>query len=200
VEPEATRFSPYSPFVQQHAHQERQEDEQLYFLSHLFPTSLDCSLAEQSSKDYDQHYGWSEKVESSEQQVVKRKIDSVVRNWTGCCYTRVFVFTKVSTSPRVSSYLVKAYQIYLCCCKDWKLLFFDDAISFDSAVHRVHTISFDSAVHRVHAVSFDVAVLDAAATVSAACIIAAGYIVSAGICFCCYSILLLREDLSRNLE
>ncbi|GJY96500.1 hypothetical protein Tco_0513410 [Tanacetum coccineum] len=42
-----------------------------------------------------------------------------------------------------------------------KLLFFDDATSFDSAVHRVH------------------AVLDAAATVSAACIIAAGYIVSA---------------------
>ncbi|GKA42982.1 hypothetical protein Tco_0735642 [Tanacetum coccineum] len=79
--------------------------------------------------------------------------------------------------------------------------------------------SFDSAVHRVHAVSFDVAVLDAAAPVSAACIIAAGHIVSAGIydaagssvlavfiniccilCFCCHSILLLREDLSRNLE
>ncbi|GJV75815.1 hypothetical protein Tco_1507399, partial [Tanacetum coccineum] len=53
---------------------------------------------------------------------------------------------------RVSSYLVKAYQIYLCCCKDWKLLF------------------------------FDAAVLDVAATVSTACIIAAGYIVSAGIC------------------
>ncbi|GKB52928.1 hypothetical protein Tco_0903681 [Tanacetum coccineum] len=79
--------------------------------------------------------------------------------------------------------------------------------------------SFDSAVHRVHAVSFDAAVLDVASTVSAACIVAAGYIVSAGICdaagsfvlavfiyiccllcFCCYSILLLREDLSRNLE
>ncbi|GKC54896.1 hypothetical protein Tco_1077641, partial [Tanacetum coccineum] len=76
--------------------------------------------------------------------------------------------------------------------------------------------SFDSAVHRVHAVSFDAAV---ASTVSAACIIAASYTVSAGICdaagssvlavfiniccilcFCCYSILLLREDLSRNLE
>ncbi|GKB83673.1 hypothetical protein Tco_0950568 [Tanacetum coccineum] len=66
------------------------------------------------------------------------------------------VFTKVSSSPRVSSYLVKAYQIYLCCCKDWKLLFFDDATSFDSAVHRVHAVSFDAAV------------LDAAATVSAA--------------------------------
>ncbi|GKD40119.1 hypothetical protein Tco_1260326, partial [Tanacetum coccineum] len=72
---------------------------------------------------------------------------------------------------------------------------------------------------RVHAVSFDVAVLDVASTVSAACIVAASYIVSAGIydaagsfvlvvfiyiccllCFCCYSIFLLREDLSRNLE
>ncbi|GKA00459.1 hypothetical protein Tco_0673009 [Tanacetum coccineum] len=82
----------------------------------------------------------------------------------------VFVFTKVSTSPRVSSYLVKAYQIYLCCCKDWKLLFFDVATSFDSAVHRVHAVSFDAAV------------LDVASTVSAACIVAAGYIVSAGIC------------------
>ncbi|GKG47190.1 hypothetical protein Tco_0504387, partial [Tanacetum coccineum] len=48
----------------------------------------------------------------------------------------------------------------LCCCKDWKLLFFDVATSFDSAVHRVHDVSF----------------------VSAACIVAAGYIVSAGIC------------------
>ncbi|GJQ98863.1 hypothetical protein Tco_0521848 [Tanacetum coccineum] len=82
----------------------------------------------------------------------------------------VFVLTKVSTSPRVSSYLVKAYQIYLCCCKDWKLLFFDVATSFDYAVHRVHAVSFDAAV------------LDVAALVSAACIIAAGYIVSAGIC------------------
>ncbi|GJR64358.1 hypothetical protein Tco_0010423 [Tanacetum coccineum] len=54
---------------------------------------------------------------------------------------------------------------------------------------------FDSAVHRVHAADLDVA-----STVSAACIVAAGYLVSAGICFCCYSILLLREDLSRNLE
>ncbi|GJV38869.1 hypothetical protein Tco_1417309 [Tanacetum coccineum] len=54
-----------------------------------------------------------------------------------------------------------------------KLLFFDVAASFDSAVHRVHAVSFDAAV---------------ASTVSAAC------------CFCCSSILLLREDLSRNLE
>ncbi|GKD88945.1 hypothetical protein Tco_1364452 [Tanacetum coccineum] len=68
------------------------------------------------------------------------------------------------------------------------MLFFDDATSFDSDVHRVH------------AVSFDVVVLDAAATVSAACIIAVGYLVSADFCFCCHSILLLREDLFRNLE
>ncbi|GKE42944.1 hypothetical protein Tco_1470228, partial [Tanacetum coccineum] len=52
----------------------------------------------------------------------------------------------------------------------------------------------EAAVHRVHAVSFDTVVLDGASTVSAACIFAAG------ICFCCHSILLLREDLSRNLE
>ncbi|GKG38824.1 hypothetical protein Tco_0460536 [Tanacetum coccineum] len=51
-----------------------------------------------------------------------------------------------SSSPRVSSYLVKAYQIYLCCCKDWTLLFFAAATSFDSAVHRVHAVSFDAAV------------------------------------------------------
>ncbi|GJS49847.1 hypothetical protein Tco_0599968 [Tanacetum coccineum] len=95
---------------------------------------------------------------------------ALVCNSNPLMVARVFVFTKVSTSPRVSSYLVKAYQIYLCCCKDWKLLFFDVATSFDSAVHRVH------------AVSFDVVVLDVAATVSAACIVAAGYIVSAGIC------------------
>ncbi|GKG22522.1 hypothetical protein Tco_0387825 [Tanacetum coccineum] len=50
------------------------------------------------------------------------------------------------------------------------MLFFDDATSFDYAVHRVHVVSFDAAV------------LDVASTVSAACIIAAGYIVSAGIC------------------
>ncbi|GJR80720.1 hypothetical protein Tco_0151505 [Tanacetum coccineum] len=79
--------------------------------------------------------------------------------------------------------------------KTVRLLFFDDATSVDAAV------------------------LDVAAPDSAACLLAAGYIVSAGIsvaagsavlavfinicyllCFCCHSILLLREDLSRNLE
>ncbi|GJR77857.1 hypothetical protein Tco_0090222 [Tanacetum coccineum] len=53
---------------------------------------------------------------------------------------------------------------------DWKLLFFDSAVSIDAAD------------------------LDATSMVFAACFI------SAVICFCCYSILLLREDLSRNLE
>ncbi|GJR99447.1 hypothetical protein Tco_0315956 [Tanacetum coccineum] len=49
---------------------------------------------------------------------------------------------------------------------DWKLLFFDVAASFDSAVHRVHAVSFDAAV---------------ASTVSAACwfYAAAAYFVSA---------------------
>ncbi|GJV11910.1 hypothetical protein Tco_1353451 [Tanacetum coccineum] len=111
---------------------------------------------------------------------------------------RVFQFTLDSRSKKLDWFLLH---------QDWKLLFFDVATSFDSAVHRVHAVSFDAAV------------LDVASTVSAACIVAAGYIVSAGICdaagsfvlavfiyiccllcFCCYSILLLREDLSRNLE
>ncbi|GJV54307.1 hypothetical protein Tco_1450048 [Tanacetum coccineum] len=51
---------------------------------------------------------------------------------------------------------------------DWKLLFFDVAISFDSAVRRVHAVSFDAAV------------LDVASTVSATCIVAAEIFVSAG--------------------
>ncbi|GJT95367.1 hypothetical protein Tco_1090885 [Tanacetum coccineum] len=74
---------------------------------------------------------------------------------------RVFQFTLDSRSEKLDWFLLH---------QDWKLLFFDVATSFDSAVHRVHAVSFDAAV------------LDVAATVSAACIIAAGYIVSAGIC------------------
>ncbi|GJV90752.1 putative ribonuclease H-like domain-containing protein [Tanacetum coccineum] len=58
-------------------------------------------------------------------------------------------------------------KFQLCCYKDWKLLFFDVAASFDSVVHRVHAVSFDAAV---------------ASTVSAAYIIAASSLVSAGIC------------------
>ncbi|GKB03795.1 hypothetical protein Tco_0831938, partial [Tanacetum coccineum] len=74
---------------------------------------------------------------------------------------RVFQFTLDSRSEKLDWFLLH---------QDWKLLFFDVATSFDSAVHRVHAVSFDAAV------------LDVAATVSAACIVAAGYIVSAGIC------------------
>ncbi|GJS26880.1 zf-CCHC domain-containing protein [Tanacetum coccineum] len=74
---------------------------------------------------------------------------------------RVFQFTLDSCSEKLDWFLLH---------QDWKLLFFDSAVSIDAAD------------------------LDAASTVFAACI------VSAGICFCCYSILLLREDLSRNLE
>ncbi|GKA62684.1 hypothetical protein Tco_0762203 [Tanacetum coccineum] len=59
--------------------------------------------------------------------------------------------------PKGGSYLVKAYQIYLCCCKDWKLLFFDVATSFDSAVHRVHAVSFEAAVFNVAATVSDAA-------------------------------------------
>ncbi|GJS48241.1 hypothetical protein Tco_0598362 [Tanacetum coccineum] len=87
------------------------------------------------------------------------------------CYTRVFVFTKVSPSPRVSSYLVKAYQIYLCCCKEWKLMIRDVAASVDSAVHRVHAVLFDAAV---------------ASLVSAACVAAAAYFVPAALQSSCF--------------
>ncbi|GJY14419.1 hypothetical protein Tco_0384841 [Tanacetum coccineum] len=60
--------------------------------------------------------------------------------------------------------------------KDWKLLFFDVAATFDSAVHRVHAVSFDAAV----ASPVSAACIDAAAYfVSAACIDAAAYFVSA---------------------
>ncbi|GJS98660.1 hypothetical protein Tco_0819830 [Tanacetum coccineum] len=69
---------------------------------------------------------------------------------------RVFQFTLDSRSEKLDWFLLH---------QDWKLLFFDVAASFDSAVHRVHAVSFDAAV---------------ASTVSAACIVAAGYIVSAG--------------------
>ncbi|GJU95826.1 reverse transcriptase domain-containing protein [Tanacetum coccineum] len=117
--------------------------------------------------------GWLDKV------IVKSfnlELEVVRFGKRGKLNPRVFVLTKVSTSPRVSSYLVKAYQIYLCCCKDWKLLFFDVAASFDSAVHRVHAVSFDAAV---------------ASTVSAACIVAAGSIVAAGFMMLLLTLLLL---------
>ncbi|GKE60284.1 hypothetical protein Tco_1510651 [Tanacetum coccineum] len=74
---------------------------------------------------------------------------------------RVFQFTLDLRSEKLDWFLLH---------QDWKLLFFDVATSFDSAVHRVHAVSIDAAD------------LDVASTVSAACIVAAGYIVSAGIC------------------
>ncbi|GKE10591.1 hypothetical protein Tco_1414142, partial [Tanacetum coccineum] len=64
---------------------------------------------------------------------------------------RVFQFTLDSRSEKLDWFLLH---------QDWKLLFFDVAASFDSAVHRVHAVSFDAAV---------------ASTVSAACIIAGYY-------------------------
>nr|GEX45065.1 putative ribonuclease H-like domain-containing protein [Tanacetum cinerariifolium] len=36
--------------------------------------------------------------------------------------------TKGLTSPRVSSYMVKAYKIYLCCCEDQMMLFHDPVV------------------------------------------------------------------------
>ncbi|GJZ41434.1 hypothetical protein Tco_0588320, partial [Tanacetum coccineum] len=50
---------------------------------------------------------------------------------------RVFQFTLDSCSEKLDWFLLH---------QDWKLLFFDVATSFDSAVHRVHAVSFDAAV------------------------------------------------------
>ncbi|GKA70227.1 hypothetical protein Tco_0776291, partial [Tanacetum coccineum] len=50
---------------------------------------------------------------------------------------RVFQFTLDSRSEKLDWLLLH---------QAWKLLFFDVAASFDSAVHRVHAVSFDAAV------------------------------------------------------
>ncbi|GJZ18958.1 hypothetical protein Tco_0555548 [Tanacetum coccineum] len=87
---------------------------------------------------------------------------------------RVFQFTLDSRSEKLDWFLLH---------QDWKLLFFDVAVSFDSAVRDVHAVSFDATV------------MDVAATVSAACIVDAGYIVSAGICDAAGSFDLAKENL-----
>ncbi|GKC86509.1 hypothetical protein Tco_1147158 [Tanacetum coccineum] len=120
---------------------------------------------------------------SPEQTATGKDVSNPLNGCDGLPKTvRVFQFTLDSRSEKLDWLLLH---------QDWKLLLRDVAASFDSAVHRVHAVSFDAAV---------------ASTVSAACSVAAGYIVSAGLCCCCLlcsccsSILLLREDLSRNLE
>ncbi|GJS92386.1 hypothetical protein Tco_0799354 [Tanacetum coccineum] len=126
------------------------------------------------------YYSVYEELASPEQTATGKDMSNPLYGCDGLPKTvRVFQFTLDSRSEKLDWFLLH---------QDWKLLFFDVATSFDSAVHRVHAVSIDAAD------------LDVASTVSAACIVAAGYLVSAGICFCCYSILLLREDLSRNLE
>ncbi|GKF68904.1 hypothetical protein Tco_0198583, partial [Tanacetum coccineum] len=72
---------------------------------------------------------------------------------------RVFQFTLDSRSEKLD-WLIKSTYV---AAKTRSCYFFDDATSFDSAVHRVHAVSFDAAV---------------ASTVSAACCVAVGYIVS----------------------
>ncbi|GJV94448.1 putative ribonuclease H-like domain-containing protein [Tanacetum coccineum] len=103
----------------------------------------------------------------------------VTQNWMVITFHILWMkkwASPIATAHEFASPEQKANRaVTYCCCKDWKLLFFN-------------------------VVSFDAAVLNGASTVSAACIVAAGYLVSAGTCFCCHSILLLREDLSRNLE
>ncbi|GJV96901.1 hypothetical protein Tco_1548478 [Tanacetum coccineum] len=81
---------------------------------------------------------------------------------------RVFQFTLDSCSVKLEWFLVLHQG-------DWKLLFFDVATSFDSAVHRVHAVSFDAAVFNV------------ADTVSAA---------AGSPCICWYLFLLLLNPLA----
>ncbi|GJU39023.1 putative reverse transcriptase domain-containing protein [Tanacetum coccineum] len=108
------------------------------------------------------YYSVYEELASPEQTATGKDMSNPLYGCDGLPKTvRVFQFTLDSRSEKLDWFLLH---------QDWKLLFFDVATSFDSAVHRVHAVSFDAAV------------LDVAATVSAACIIAAGYIVSAGIC------------------
>ncbi|GJT43862.1 putative ribonuclease H-like domain-containing protein [Tanacetum coccineum] len=108
------------------------------------------------------YYSVYEELASPEQTATGKDMSNPLYGCDGLPKTvRVFQFTLDSRSEKLDWFLLH---------QDWKLLFFDVATSFDSAVHRVHAVSFDAAV------------LDVAATVSAACIVAAGYIVSAGIC------------------
>ncbi|GJT31455.1 hypothetical protein Tco_0911730 [Tanacetum coccineum] len=108
------------------------------------------------------YYSVYEELASPEQTATGKDMSNPLYGCDGLPKTvRVFQFTLDSRSEKLDWFLLH---------QDWKLLFFDVATSFDSAVHRVHAVSFDAAV------------LDVASTVSAACIVAAGYIVSAGIC------------------
>ncbi|GJQ95445.1 hypothetical protein Tco_0006584 [Tanacetum coccineum] len=57
-------------------------------------------------------------------------LDSCSEHWTGCCYTRVFVFTKVSTSPRVCRIGKGFSKSNYVAAKDWKLLLEMSLFSF----------------------------------------------------------------------
>ncbi|GJW84082.1 hypothetical protein Tco_0157227 [Tanacetum coccineum] len=101
------------------------------------------------------YYSVYEELASPEQTATGKDVSNPLYGCDGLPKTvRVFQFTLDSRSEKLDWFLLH---------QDWKLLFFDVAASFDSAVHRVHAVSFDAAV---------------ASTVSAACIVAAGYITS----------------------
>ncbi|GKD56277.1 hypothetical protein Tco_1289664 [Tanacetum coccineum] len=108
------------------------------------------------------YYSVYEELASPEQMAIGKDMSNPLYGCDGLPKTvKVFQFTLDSRSEKLDWFLLH---------QDWKLLFFDVATSFDSAVHRVHADSFDDAA------------LDVASTVSAACIVAVGYIASAGIC------------------
>ncbi|GKB28521.1 hypothetical protein Tco_0867922 [Tanacetum coccineum] len=105
------------------------------------------------------YYSVYEELASPEQTTSGKDMSNPLYGCDGLPKTvRVFQFTLDSRSEKLDWFLLH---------QDWKLLFFDVAISFDSAVRRVHAVSFDAAV------------LDVASTVSAACIVAAEMFVSA---------------------
>ncbi|GJV74251.1 hypothetical protein Tco_1494246 [Tanacetum coccineum] len=104
------------------------------------------------------YYSVYEELASPEQTATGKDVSNPLYGCDGLPKTvRVFQFTLDSRSEKLDWFLLH---------QDWKLLFFDVAASFDSAVHRVHAVSFDAAV---------------ASTVSAACWFydAAAYFVSA---------------------
>ncbi|GKC32843.1 hypothetical protein Tco_1040137 [Tanacetum coccineum] len=56
------------------------------------------------------------------------------------------VYEELASPEQTATGCLLSPKYQLCCGKDWRLLFFDVAASFDSAVHRVHAVSFDAAM------------------------------------------------------
>ncbi|GJZ66207.1 hypothetical protein Tco_0622903 [Tanacetum coccineum] len=84
------------------------------------------------------YYSVYEELASPEQTATGKDVSNPLNGCDGLPKTvRVFQFTLDSRSEKLDWLLLH---------QAWKLLFFDVAASFDSAVHRVHAVSFDAAV------------------------------------------------------